>query len=182
MADRNQIAVLKVELMKQEQMRVAALSQLLAVISEHHGGRVRIAKETLITIGRGVFQCAMEDRQGILTLTMCDSKGTPLVTPLPSGVTAHAMAREICDSSPEGLVQLDSETLAELFEAYYQNCKRAEIEAKQPKLATAPVPEEAPVERCPECWLAFGEHRESCSKKAAVAGKMEAMVGVPANR
>jgi hypothetical protein len=92
----------------------------------------------------------------------------PQVTLRPSGVSAQKMAEEICATQPEGLAVLDAESLAELFVAYHENVKRGEQDARAPKPAEPPPAPEAPVERCPECFLAFGEHRADCSRRGGL--------------
>lgn len=171
MTDRNQLAVLKHQLGQLDGQRAMLCVWLVSVLRELHGGQARISPQTLTEVQRSIFSVVPSEESGRVVFTVCDKAQRPVVTALPTGLTAAEMAGALCDGAADGLVHLDEDSLAALLVAFYENCKRGEAELAEPKLVEpVTTANEAPIERCPECWLAFGEHRPGCA--AAVPGTM----------
>lgn len=166
MTDRNKLFVLQKQLATLDQARGTMVIWLVAVLNELHGGQAAVSMEALMSAQQSVFNITqqVEKARGLVRFTVCDGNMKPVLAPRPSGVSAQAMAEQICAAQPEGLAVLDAESLAELFEAYQDNVKRGEQEARAPKLADPAEKPEPPAERCLECFLAYGAHRPDCSQ------------------
>ncbi len=165
--DRNKQVVMMRQMAQLDEQRATIVKWMIALLNDRHGGQALVTMDALMRCEQNVFQVTRQDdrARGMVRFTVCDKDMKPLVTVQPSGISAQVLAEKICANQPDKLVVLDADSLAQLFETYEQNVERGKMEARLPKLADPPETPEPRAERCPECFLAYGIHRDDCSRK-----------------
>jgi hypothetical protein len=174
--DRNQIAVYRHQMAQLDTQRATAIIWLVSLLMEHHGGAAAVGIDTLIAAQKQVYSVNPTENgeQRTVTFMVYDKDQKPVLRPLPTGVSAEAMAVQICQMSPDEIAHLDAASLAELLVAYHENVKRGEAQLARPPQIAEVVTTDPPPERCPECWLAYGAHRDDCSLAVAVESQVMA--------
>jgi hypothetical protein len=120
--------------------RVTTLKHLLCLLLEYHDGQAEITVPLFDTLGQSEYRLEVKDGSdpNHCLLVVTDATGASLE---PDGDTP--LAAVVLAGAPAG------------------NAQRRSI------VAVPVEPEQPRAERCPECYLAFGEHRPGCSKAAA---------------